>query len=47
MNYLLVLLVEKEIVLGRVIRPNVFDGLVDLTIIVEFLKVLDNLLRST
>lgn len=34
---------EKEIVLGGIIRPKVFDAFVYLTLVFDFLKVLDDL----
>ena len=43
---LILLLVEKEIVLGRVVRPDVLDALVGLAVVLKFLKVLDYLLRG-
>ena len=37
---LIFLLVEKEIVLCGVVRPDVFDAFVDLAVIVKFFKIL-------
>lgn len=35
--FLILILVKEEIFLGRVIRPNLFDALVRLTVIFQFL----------
>ncbi len=47
LTYLVLVLVEKEIVLRRIIGPEVFDAFVDLTLVFDFLKVLDDLFLST
>ena len=50
-NYLIIklifLFIKEEVFLGRIIGPDVFDGLVDLSVVFEFLEVLDNILRSS
>ena len=44
---LVFLLVEEEIVLGRVVRPDVFDGFVDFAVIFQLGQVLDHFLGNS
>ena len=44
---LIFFLVEEEVLLGRVIRPDVLDGFVDFAVVFEFLKILYNFFRSS
>ena len=44
---LVLVLVEEEIFLCRIIRPDVFDTLVDLSVILKFLKILHYLFGRT
>ena len=45
--FLIFLFVKEEVVLGRVVRPDVLDALVGLAVVFQFLKVLDVFLRGT
>jgi hypothetical protein len=36
---LIFVFVEEEIILGRIIRPNLFDGLIRLSVIFELLEI--------
>lgn len=42
---LILLLVEEEILLGRIVRPNVLDALIRFTVIIEIVKVLNDFQR--
>ena len=44
---LVFVLVEKEVLFGGVVRPNVFDGIVGFAFVVNFLKVLNHFHGST
>lgn len=41
---LILFFVKKEIVLGGVIGPDVFDGFVDFAVVLKFGEILDDLL---
>ena len=40
-------LVKEEILLTRIIRPNIFDTLIDFALIFHLLEILNNFKRST
>ena len=44
---LILLLVKEKVILGRVIRPDIFYAFIDLAIIFKFLEVFNNLFGST
>lgn len=45
LSILVFFFIKKEVIFGGVIGPDVFDGLVDFSFVLEFFKVLDYFLR--
>ena len=44
---LVLVIIPQEIILGRIIRPDVFDAIVNITFIFNLLQILQNLQRRT
>ena len=44
---LILILVEKEILLSGIVRPDILDTFIDITLILYLLQVLKHLQRST
>src|SRR5690606_9957669 len=46
-NVLILVFIKKEVIFGRIVRPNLFDVLIRFTIVFQRLKILDHLHWST